>query len=57
MMQYLLSPLENVSANPGCESFTLKCNGGCDLNVIIKEVPEIDRPAYDLWTVTMNTDH
>ena len=57
MLKCLLSPLDNVSANPGCESFTLKYDGGFDLNVNMKEVPEIDTPTCDLLPVIMSTDH
>ena len=53
----LLSPLDNVSANPGCESFTLKCDGGFDLNVNIKDVPLIDVPTCDLLPVITNTTY
>ena len=43
----LLSALDIVSANPGSESFTLKYDGGFDLNVNIKDVPEIDARTSD----------
>ena len=55
--QCLLSPLENVSANPGCESLTLKDDGGFYLNFSIKEVLEIYMSTCDLSTVTMNAKH
>ena len=57
MMKSLLSPLGNVLVNPGCKSFALKCDGGFNLNVSIKEVPEIDTPTCDLLPMLMSTDH
>ena len=54
-MRCLLSPLDNVSANQGRESFTLKYDGGFDLNVNIRDVPVIDVPTCDLLPVTTNT--
>ena len=56
IMQCCLSPLDNVSANPGCECFTLKYDGGFDLNVNIGDVPELDLPTCDLMPVVMSTD-
>ena len=56
-MHCLLSPLDNVSANPGCESFTLKYDGGFDLNVNIKDVPLIDVPTCDLLPAITNTTY
>ena len=57
MMQCLLSPLDNVSANPGCESVTLKHDEGFDLIASTKEVQETYMPAYDLFTVTMENEN
>ena len=56
-IQCLLITLENVSGNPGCESFTLKHDGRFDLNVNMKEVLDIDMPTCDLFPVKMNTGH
>ena len=42
MMQYLLSPLDNVLAKPGCEWLTLKHDVGFDSSTCMKEVLEID---------------
>ena len=57
MMQCLLSPLDNASASPGCESIALKCDGGFDFSANTKEVPEIDIPSCDLLPVIMSTEH
>ena len=57
MTQCLLRTLEYVSAIPGCEPFTLKYDGGLDLNANIKEPPEINTLAYDLFPVINNTEH
>ena len=55
-MQCCLSPLDNVSANPGCECFTLIRDGGFDTNVKIGDVPELDLPTCDLLHVVLSTD-
>ena len=55
-MQTFLSPLDNVSANPGCECFSLIFDGGFDSNVNIGEVPDIELPICDLMPVIINTD-
>ena len=56
-MQCCLIPLENVSANPGCECFTLKHDGGFDTNVRIGDVPELDFPACDFLPPMIRTDY
>ena len=56
MMQFLESPLDDVSANPGCHPFTLMCDGGFDLNTSTKEVLEIDMPTCDVLVMTMSTE-
>ena len=57
MMQCLLSLLDNVLANPGCESFALNHYGRFDLNENMKEVPEIDMRTCDLLPVKMSTEN
>ena len=56
-MQCLLSLLDNVSVNLGCESFTLKHDGMFDSNMRTKEVPEIDMPTCDSLPVKMSTEY
>ena len=57
MTQCVLSPVDNDSLNPSCESFTLKHYRGFDLNASMKEVPEIYMHACDLLPVVMHTDY
>ena len=57
MTQCHLILLDNVSVSPGSESFTLKHNRVFDVNVRIKEAPEIDMPAFYLLPVTMKSEH
>ena len=47
MTQFLLSLLDNVSENPGCESFALNHEEGFDSNANIKEAQKIYRPSCD----------
>ena len=55
-MEQFLSPLENVSANPGCECFSLTFDGGFNSNVNVGDVPEIEFTICDSMPVVINTD-
>ena len=56
MIQMFLSPLYNVSKNPGCESFSLAFDGGFDENMSARDVPEIDMETRDLLPATHNAN-
>ena len=55
-VQTLLSPLNNVSRNSGCETFSLIFNEGYDENINIGETLELDIETCDLLPVVTDTN-
>ena len=56
-MQTFSNPLDNLSANTGCEHYSLVSDGDLGNNVNIHNVPEIDIETCDLLHIAMNTDY
>ena len=54
-IQTMLSPLNNVSRNPGCETFSLVFDEGYDSNINIGDTLELDIETCDLLPVVIDT--
>ena len=53
-MQTFLSPLSNISQNPGCESFSLVFDEGCDSNINVGENLDLGVETCDLLPFFIN---